>query len=185
LLAGERHGVRIRAEQTGSIDFDLGNSPREFVPERVAGRRIVSTTTNGTRALKACQGAGHVLVGALLNVEAVTLELLRLNPERVLLVCSGTAEDAAFEDTVAAGAVVDRLCRVLPPETFGDAANCARQAFLASESNVLLALQTWARNGRRLHAIPDLAGDLPVCAAIDSVPLLAAMNAEGIIRRKI
>jgi 2-phosphosulfolactate phosphatase len=38
LLAGERDGLRIRAAQTGGGDFDLGNSPREFTPERVAGR---------------------------------------------------------------------------------------------------------------------------------------------------
>src|SRR5262249_40333865 len=41
LLAGERKGLRIRAEQTGSIDFDLGNSPREFLAQKVAGRQIV------------------------------------------------------------------------------------------------------------------------------------------------
>src|SRR5262245_5539783 len=35
LLAGERDGVRIRAELTGSLDFDLGNSPREFTAEKV------------------------------------------------------------------------------------------------------------------------------------------------------
>src|SRR6266498_2781299 len=35
LLAGERDGLRIRAEHTGGIDFDLGNSPREFLAEKV------------------------------------------------------------------------------------------------------------------------------------------------------
>src|SRR3954464_3626464 len=35
LLAGERDGFRIGASQTGSIDFDFGNSPREFTPEKV------------------------------------------------------------------------------------------------------------------------------------------------------
>src|ERR1035438_3543930 len=63
LLAGERDGVKIRAAQTGGTDFDLGNSPREFTPEIVHGRTIVSTTTNGTRALRACAGAQTVLAG--------------------------------------------------------------------------------------------------------------------------
>src|SRR5262245_59166277 len=53
LLAGEREGVRILAELTGGIEFDLGNSPREFRSELVAGKTIVTTTTNGTRALRA------------------------------------------------------------------------------------------------------------------------------------
>src|SRR4051812_25271060 len=47
LLAGEREGVRIRAELTGGTDFDLGNSPREFTKDKVAGKTIVMTTTNG------------------------------------------------------------------------------------------------------------------------------------------
>src|SRR5262245_27463045 len=49
LLAGERDGVRILAPISGGIDFDLGNSPREFTRDAVAGKTIVTTTTNGTR----------------------------------------------------------------------------------------------------------------------------------------
>src|SRR5579863_8728446 len=51
LLAGERNGVKILAAQSGGVDFDFGNSPREFKPEKVRGKTIISTTTNGTRAL--------------------------------------------------------------------------------------------------------------------------------------
>ncbi|HSY42699.1 MAG TPA: 2-phosphosulfolactate phosphatase, partial [Candidatus Acidoferrum sp.] len=51
LLGGERNGVKIR---TAEGEFDFGNSPREYTPEKVKGKTIVSTTTNGTRALRAC-----------------------------------------------------------------------------------------------------------------------------------
>ena len=71
LLAGERNGLRIGADQAGGTDFDLGNSPREFTPERVRGKTIVMTTTNGTRALRACAHADTVLIGAFLNLRAV------------------------------------------------------------------------------------------------------------------
>src|SRR5271165_6662862 len=63
LLAGEREGVRIRAHLTGGVEFDFGNSPREFTREKVAGRSIVITTTNGSRALRACAGAKAALAG--------------------------------------------------------------------------------------------------------------------------
>ena len=76
LLGGERDGVRIRAAQTGGTDFDLGNSPRECTPETVRGKTIVSTTTNGTRALRACAGAKTVLVGSFLNL-AATAEFIK------------------------------------------------------------------------------------------------------------
>src|ERR1019366_4133991 len=67
LLGGERNGVRISAE---GIDFDLGNSPREYTPEKVRGKTIVSTTTNGTRALRACVGAKIILASSFLNLSA-------------------------------------------------------------------------------------------------------------------
>src|SRR6185436_18068156 len=89
LLAGERNGRRIRAELTGGVDFDLGNSPREFASERVAGRTIIMTTTNGTRALRSCSHARTVLVGSFLNLRATYLWLLENRPDHVLLVCSG------------------------------------------------------------------------------------------------
>src|SRR5262249_14329097 len=61
ILAGEREGLRITAKLTGGLNFDLGNSPREFTKERVAEKTIVMTTTNGTRALNACRGASETL----------------------------------------------------------------------------------------------------------------------------
>src|ERR1700722_6688529 len=60
LLAGERGGLRIRAEFTGGIDFDLGNSPREFTADRIKNKTIVISTTNGSRALRACARAQAV-----------------------------------------------------------------------------------------------------------------------------
>src|SRR5262249_42804387 len=51
LLAGERGGDPIEG-------FDLGNSPLDCTTERVGGRTLVLTTTNGTRAMLKAGGAG-------------------------------------------------------------------------------------------------------------------------------
>ena len=109
LLGGERGGVRIRAAQTGGGDFDLGNSPREYTPEKVRGKIIVSTTTNGTRALRACAGAQTVLAASFLNLTATAQRLRQLQPEQILLVCAGTGENRADEDVLAAGALGEML----------------------------------------------------------------------------
>ena len=111
LLAGERDGVRILRAQTGSVDFDLGNSPREFTCERVAGRSLAMTTTNGTRALQACRGARGVLVGSFLNLSAVADWLARERVDSLLVVCSGTHEETAYEDVLGAGAFFGELFR--------------------------------------------------------------------------
>ena len=60
LLGGERGGLRIDG-------FDLGNAPRDYHRQAVAGRRIVTTTTNGTAAVAACPQAEAILVGALVK----------------------------------------------------------------------------------------------------------------------
>jgi 2-phosphosulfolactate phosphatase len=109
LLGGERDGVRIRAAQTGGIDFDLGNSPREYTPEKVRGKTIVSTTTNGTRALRACTGAQTVLAASFLNLTATAQFIRRLQPAQIVLVCAGTRENIATEDVLAAGALGEML----------------------------------------------------------------------------
>lgn len=63
LLGGERLGLPIKG-------FDLGNSPSGYTRERVAGRTVVFTTTNGTRALERCRLAQRVLPGAFVNNRA-------------------------------------------------------------------------------------------------------------------
>jgi Phosphosulfolactate phosphohydrolase and related enzymes len=70
LLGGERDGVRIRAAQAGGVDFDFGNSPREYTAEKVRGKTIVSTTTNGTRALHSCAHAKMILACTFANLNA-------------------------------------------------------------------------------------------------------------------
>jgi len=109
LLGGERDGVRIRADQTGGIDFDFGNSPREYTTEKVRGKTIVSTTTNGTRALRAGAGAQTVLAASFLNLTATAQFIRRLQPAQIVLVCAGTRENRADEDVLAAGALGEML----------------------------------------------------------------------------
>ena len=111
LLAGERDGLRIESHLTGGVSFDLGNSPREFSAARVSGKTIAITTTNGTRALRACAPAAAVLLGSFLNLGATAQLIRQQAPHHLLLVCSGTLDQAAYEDVLGAGA----LCELLWP----------------------------------------------------------------------
>ncbi len=97
LLGGERAGVR-------PVGFDFGNSPAEYTLERVRGRTIAFTTTNGTRALKRCSLADRVLVGAFANLHAVAAAL-RAEHRPVHLVCAGVGGQPSLEDTLCAGAL--------------------------------------------------------------------------------
>src|SRR5258708_15656588 len=98
LLAGERDGLRIQAQLAGGVDFDLGNSPSEFTPDRVRAKRIAMTTTNGTRALRACAHARTVLVSCFLNLAATAEWIENEKPENLVLIFSGTYEQASYKN---------------------------------------------------------------------------------------
>ena len=181
LLGGERDGVRIRAAQTGGIDFDLGNSPREFTPEKVRGKTIISTTTNGTRALRACAGAQTVLAASFLNLTATAQFILRLRPEQIVLVCAGTRENRADEDVLASGALCEMFLRDSGGRAVSDSVETALSAWRKAKSN-LLEVVSEAENARRLLAIPELRDDVAFCLQQDIYPLVAKMEGEAVIR---
>jgi 2-phosphosulfolactate phosphatase len=178
LLGGERNGVRISAN---GIDFDLGNSPREYTPERVRGKTIVSTTTNGTRALRACARAKTVLAASFLNLSA-TAEFLRGENE-VLLVCAGTGDGIADEDVLAAGALIELLsAREDARPTISGSSQTALKNFQRAKSDLTSAIGS-STNGQRLLAIPELRDDVAFCARCDVFPLVVKMSPDGALRR--
>ena len=181
LLAGERDGLRIEGHLTGGVGFDLGNSPREFTTARVNGRTIAMTTTNGTRALRACARAAEVLVGSFLNLRATAEFIERRNPPHLLLVCSGTLDQAAYEDVLGAGALCDLLWPKYGGGEVADSAHIARRLFRLEQNNLLDAVRQ-SRNGRRLTAHPDLREDVPFCLQRDLFRLVGEMEKDGVVR---
>lgn len=177
LLAGERDGVRIRAEQSGGIDFDFGNSPREFTPSQVRGKTIVSTTTNGTRALRACARANLVLAASFLNLSATAKFLTKSQPAEILLICAGTFDSVALEDVLAAGALADLLADELT-----DPAEIARQTFQRLKTDLPSAIAS-SRNGQRLLSVPDLRADVAFCSQRDAFNLLAKLEPNGSLKQ--
>jgi 2-phosphosulfolactate phosphatase len=182
LLAGERDGVRIPGNLAGGVDFDLGNSPREFTAERVGGRRIAMTTTNGTRALRACAGADTVLAGSFLNLRATANWIEAAMPRNLLVVCAGTHEEAAYEDTLAAGALCDYVNALYVTGRLADSAEIARQIYRVMQRDLLSAMQ-YSRNGRRLLAMPELADDVRACVQRETVNFVAILGQDGLVKR--
>ncbi|MGH7953882.1 MAG: 2-phosphosulfolactate phosphatase [Limisphaerales bacterium] len=176
LLGGERHGVKIRAD---GIDFDLGNSPREYAREKVAGKTIVSTTTNGTRALRAGVGAKMILAASFLNLSATAKFLQKESAANILLVCAGTRENAALEDILAAGALVGLLGE---QNELSDSARLALHAYANAKSNLNDAIFD-SENARRVRSIPELFGDVEFCLQRDIFNFIAALGNDGVLRR--
>ena len=174
-LAGERRMLPIPG-------FDLGNSPREFTREAVEGRTILLSTTNGTPALVAAQGARDVVVASYVNHSAA-LAFLRAAARGgvdVTLICAGRERHFALEDAACAGRYARGIARRLVDAKLNDAAQvCAlldrrygadiEQIFADSE------------HGRALAAA-GFADDLAYCAAVDSCPVVPVYLDRQIVK---
>jgi 2-phosphosulfolactate phosphatase len=181
LLAGERDGVRIRADLTGGMDFDLGNSPREFTKDRVAGKTVVMSTTNGTRALRACAHARTVLIASFLNLQPTADFILCQRPANLLLVCSGTFDQAAYEDVLGAGALCELLWNDCARGEVSDSALMARRLFQVAKDKLPEAAAQ-SRNGRRLRGIADLRDDVPFCLQTNLFRFAALLDSDGKVK---
>ena len=181
LLAGEREGLRIRATQTGGIEFDLGNSPREFTPEKVRGKTIAMTTTNGTRALQACAGAKTILIGSFLSLRPLANWIIEQQPPNLILVCSGTFEQAALEDTLAAGALCEKIWVHYAGGAVSDAAEITRRIYPLMQMDLIGAMNH-SQNGRRLLSNAALRNDVWFCLQRETLSFIAECK-DGIVRR--
>jgi 2-phosphosulfolactate phosphatase len=100
ILGGERGGLKIEG-------FDLGNSPEEYTPQRVKGKTVIFTTTNGTRAVLHARMAKQILLGAFVNASAVAQRLV--GEDRVHLLCAGTDGQPTDEDIMLAGMLAEKI----------------------------------------------------------------------------
>ncbi|MBM4108151.1 MAG: 2-phosphosulfolactate phosphatase [Phycisphaerae bacterium] len=170
LLGGERGGVLIPG-------FDLDNSPASYTPERVAGREVVFTTTNGTAALRHAGLADRVLVGSMANLSALCAAVAA-DERPVHLLCAGTGGRVSLDDCLPAGAMVERLVgmgRMLAPDDAGRLCLAAWRGRLALREG-LRGLMRESRGGRNLVRI-GLGADVEFCSLPDTIPVVPAFDA--------
>jgi len=117
----KERGYLVAAERDGYVlDFaDFGNSPFNFTPERVEGKSIVYSTTNGTGIIKMAASAGEIVIGSFLNISAL-LEWIIKQHKDVVLFCAGWKNRFNLEDSVCAGAMAERLLNSGNYETICD-----------------------------------------------------------------
>ena len=120
LVAGERKGLMVDG-------FDLGNSPLEMTRERVGGKTLVFTTSNGTKALLAAKAAAAVGIAGLVNLSAAAA-WAHGHGRDVTVICSGDQGRKSLEDEVCAGLLIGVLIRHTPGAALTETARGAREA---------------------------------------------------------
>lgn len=101
LLAAERDGKKVG-------DAEYGNSPTEYLRNDLSGVKLAYSTTNGTVTILCGADAELTMVGSFSNLSALCKRLEDTNLDVVLL-CSGWKQDFCIEDTLVAGAIIEKL----------------------------------------------------------------------------
>jgi 2-phosphosulfolactate phosphatase len=157
ILGGERDAIRVSG-------FDAGGSPREFLEPRA--ETLILSTTNGTRTIvAAAEACGEVLLGSLLNLDAVARTAREAGGE-VTVLCAGYKGAFAIDDAYCAGRIVELLG--------GERTDSAKAAAILAGSFATPLEGIEART----YGPPGLEADIAFCAresVLDAVPRFARM----------
>lgn len=170
LLAAERNGEVVEG-------FDFGNSPFSYTAEKVAGKTIVLTTTNGTHAINMSRGASKIVIGSFLNLAALC-DWIKTQPNNVLLLCSGWKDKVNLEDTLFAGGVVHHL---------KDEAYTLDDAGIASEDLYVMAkndLRSYLKKTSHSERLKKLGieEDIKFCLNLNVTKSIPVLDGERLIK---
>lgn len=168
LIAGERDGIKVEG-------FDLGNSPFEYMAENLKGKRIAFTTTNGTQAIAKSIGAKEIIIGAFLNLSAVVGHLIKSNND-ILIVCAGWKGKVNLEDTVFAGALVEKLKDKFTLAC--DAPLAAQHLYNVAKGNMVKFLSE-SSHVRRLNKL-NVHEDMEFCLTTDKYSIVPILK-DGVL----
>lgn len=174
LLGGERGGQKIDG-------FDLGNSPAEYPESTVRGKKILFTTTNGTKAMQACRSAQEIFIAAFVNLTALCNQLA--DCEQIFVVCAGTEGEITREDVLLAGAIVDHLSAdATQPIELNDQAQIAADAWLEAKTGLtatsLADRLKQSRGGRNVLRLGQ-ENDIDIAATLDKFNVVPKLNPQS------
>ncbi len=164
VISGERDGKKVDG-------FDKGNSPFEYMNDQVRGLKLAFTTTNGTQAIEKAKGAKEVIIGSFLNLTSVVRYLL-LGENNVLIVCAGWKGRVNLEDTLFAGAVVEKLKDYLGPDC--DAPLAAQHLYNMAKNDMVKFLSE-SSHVRRLNRL-NVHKDIEFCVTPDQYKALPKLE---------
>ncbi len=165
ILGGERKMLPIEG-------FDLGNSPLDYTREKVEGKTVLFTTTNGTAAFAGLSGAREIVVGCYANFSAVARVLRAATKQGadVTIICAGRDRQFALEDAACAGRFVKAVGRRATTTVLSDAAVACLLIEKRYGDNIARLFGD-SEHGRALTDA-GFGADLEACARIDGYPVV-------------
>lgn len=171
-IAGERNGEKVEG-------FDLGNSPFDYMDPAMKGKNIAVTTTNGTVAIEKSEGAAQIVIGSFLNITAVA-NYLKEQKKDVLILCAGWKGKVNMEDSLFAGALVEKLQNDFTNEC--DAPLLVQAAYQDMSHNILALVQN-SSHAKRLHRL-NIYEDIEYCLKFDEYDIVPIIKNDEIVLLK-
>lgn len=172
-------GYLVAAERDGFVlDFaDFGNSPFNFTEEKVKGKTIVYSTTNGTGIINLASSAYKIVIGSFLNLSALSDWLLNQDRD-VLLFCAGWKNRFNIEDTVCAGAIAEKLLESGLYHTICDSTLAALDLWSLARPDLTGYIDKAAQRTRLRDK--NLDDCIPFCLSIDFTAIIPVIK-NGIL----
>lgn len=175
-------GFLLAAERDGQVveGYDFGNSPFSYTTEKVGGRTVILTTTNGTKALHlARKRARQVVMGSFLNLQALC-NWLKTQDKSVLLLCAGWKDKFNLEDTLFAGAVVAELRKEFTH--FDDSSVAAEDLYKLAKDD----LRTYLHKSSHSHRLAELniEEDVQFCLQLNLCTAIPVMDGDALVPLK-
>ncbi|HEY5169065.1 MAG TPA: 2-phosphosulfolactate phosphatase [Thermoleophilia bacterium] len=176
LVASEKDGVQV--------DFaDFGNSAFSFTREAIGGKTLVYCTTNGTRALAIARGASSIVIGAFINISAVT-GWLAAQRKNVVILCSGWKNKFCLEDALFAGALTQKLLNTGAFHSDCDSAAASMDLWDVAEGDVLGYVEKAAQRHRlKKLGLDDVIPYSFACDQVEVVPVFDGKLIKGYMAR--
>jgi 2-phosphosulfolactate phosphatase len=173
ITAGERDG-RI------AEGLKHGNSPFEYHSEFVRGKKLVLTTTNGTKLLHMAldNGAAEIITGSFPNLSAVCNFIEKRNMP-VILGCAAWKDRVNIEDTLFAGAVIDRIGHLFDINC--DASKLALNLYKQAKDDLFTFMKD--NQASHYHRLMNygLEKDIRYCLTPDQAPVLPVFKGDRLV----
>ncbi|WP_443936631.1 2-phosphosulfolactate phosphatase [Pedobacter sp. MW01-1-1] len=178
-LAYVDKGYLLAAERNGEVveGYDFGNSPFSYTKEKVENKTIVLTTTNGTKALHLANKRAHqVVIGSFLNLDSLCA-YLESQDKNVLLLCAGWKDQFNLEDTLFAGAVVDKLRKSF--EHFDDSSVAAEDLYSLAKPD----LRKYLHKSSHSHRLAQLniEEDVVFCLQLNACTVIPVLQGDRLV----
>jgi 2-phosphosulfolactate phosphatase len=170
----KKRGYLVAAERDGYVlDFaDFGNSPFNFTKEKVEGKTIVYSTTNGTGIINMISPANTIVIGSFLNISSLASWLVA-QKKNIVLFCAGWKNRFNLEDTLCAGAFAERLMMSGQYFTICDSALAAIDLWSMAKNDLMGYIEKVAQRSRlRDKGLDDCIGFCLTTDFTDKIPII-------------